>query len=306
LYAHQDSVRQYLKESVPTLVQASGSDTPFALEPEAPTDAPTGLLTNSPDNEEQVDTQRRRAIKLISWNLYNFGKSKDDGEIGYMANVLAPFDLVAIQEVVTGPAGAQAIARLADELNRKGSRWDYAISDPTTGNGSERYAFLWKPSRVQLRGKAWLEQSLEANIDREPYLARFAVRNRVFLVASFHAVPSSKKPQNEIALLSNLSPLYPDDRVLLVGDFNLTQRHTVWDPIKEQGFKPILENQKTSLRMKEREGDWLANEYDNIFYEARELNVRKGGILPFYQDFQDIREARNISDHVPVWIEFIP
>jgi hypothetical protein len=39
---------------------------------------------------------------------------------------------------------AQAVAKLADELNRK-AKWNYIISDPTVGAyKTERYAFIWK------------------------------------------------------------------------------------------------------------------------------------------------------------------
>jgi hypothetical protein len=33
-------------------------------------------------------------------------------------------------KVVAGYGGAQAVARLTNELNRQGSSWDYVISDP--------------------------------------------------------------------------------------------------------------------------------------------------------------------------------
>jgi endonuclease/exonuclease/phosphatase family metal-dependent hydrolase len=69
---------------------------------------------------------------LVSWNLKDFGKSKSDEEINFIANTLKNYDVVAIQEVVAGEGGAQAIARLADALNRKGSMWDYSISNPTS------------------------------------------------------------------------------------------------------------------------------------------------------------------------------
>ncbi len=42
-----------------------------------------------------------------------------------MAAILKNYDVVAIQEVVAGPGGAAAIARLHDALNRTGSKWDY-------------------------------------------------------------------------------------------------------------------------------------------------------------------------------------
>ncbi len=53
---------------------------------------------------------------------------------------------------MAGYGGAQAVARLADELNRKGTKWDYVISDPTSSSAykTERYAFIWKTSKVTI------------------------------------------------------------------------------------------------------------------------------------------------------------
>src|SRR5688572_892465 len=81
-----------------------------------------------------VSLQLSAQVKLVSWNIQNFGKSKSDSSISFIANTVRDFDIVAIVEVVAGPGGAQAVARLADELNRKGSKWDYSVSDPTIGN----------------------------------------------------------------------------------------------------------------------------------------------------------------------------
>jgi endonuclease/exonuclease/phosphatase family metal-dependent hydrolase len=68
----------------------------------------------------------------LSWNIENLGKSKSDQQIAFIATTIQDFDLIAIQEVVAGYGGAQAVTRLAGELNRKGTSWDYVISDPTS------------------------------------------------------------------------------------------------------------------------------------------------------------------------------
>src|SRR5687767_7628360 len=106
-------------------------------------------------------------VKFCSWNIANFGQSKSDSEIVFIAKTLRDFDVVAVVEVVAGNGGAQAIARLSDELNRMGSKWDYVVSNPTTGTPGrvERYAFLWKPSRVKKTGDAWLEQKYQAEME---------------------------------------------------------------------------------------------------------------------------------------------
>src|SRR5690606_1961976 len=89
---------------------------------------------------------KSQVLTLASWNIQDLGQSKNTEEIAFMANVLKDFDMVAIQEVVAKhPAGAQKVAELADELNRRGAKWDYRISDPTKSPSvymSERYAFL--------------------------------------------------------------------------------------------------------------------------------------------------------------------
>ncbi|HXL58676.1 MAG TPA: hypothetical protein VN958_20580 [Chitinophagaceae bacterium] len=59
-------------------------------------------------------------ITICSWNLENFGRSKNDSTINFIANTVNDYDVIAIQEVVAGNGGAQAVARLSDALNRRG------------------------------------------------------------------------------------------------------------------------------------------------------------------------------------------
>ncbi|GIV58060.1 MAG: deoxyribonuclease [Rhodothermaceae bacterium] len=256
---------------------------------------PPGPVTGVPEQDPR--------LHLVTWNLYNFGRSKDDTEMAFIARQLRHADLVAVQEVSTSPPGAQAVARLADELGRTGTAWDYVVSDPTTGDGSERYAFLWKASRVRLIGRPWLEASLADALDREPFLARFehVQTGQRLLVASFHAVPTSKKPEREIRLLDALHTRYTDDHLVLVGDFNLPQDDPAYDGLRRAGYAPALIGQKTSLKMRRTNGEHLASEYDNIFFERAPLRVEEAGVIDFTETFATLREARRISDHLPVY-----
>lgn len=264
-----------------------------------------GPGASAPASTEQTAPDAGPAtVRLASWNLLNLGGSKSDDEIAFMAEQLRAFDVVAVQEVITSPAGAQAVARLDAALDRTGAAWDYVLSEATTGTGSERYAFLWKPARVRLVGRAWLEPALADPLDREPYLARFEAPNgRRMLVASFHAVPTAKRPADEIALLDALHTRYEADDVLLVGDFNLAESHYAFDELKELGYRPALVDQRTSLRMRRKDGRHLANEYDNIFYEAGPLRAARAGAIDFTGAFRTLREARQISDHLPVYMD---
>lgn len=245
-------------------------------------------------------------VNLCSWNLQNFGKSKSDEKIAYIAQVVREFDIITVQEVVAGYGGSQAVARLADELNRLGSKWDYVVSDPTSGTASsrERYAFIWNTSKVKQKGKAWLEENYSLLIDREPYFCRFVVNNKVFTVASFHAVPKSKQPETEIKYFKFLPELYPAEHLIFCGDFNLPQSHTVFNPLKKMGYISALVGQKTSLKQKPVNGNALASEYDNFYFHKLKFNMVAAGIVTFYEDFESLKDARSISDHVPVYMKF--
>lgn len=263
-----------------------------------------GLVMAQPPAEAPAD-----GVRLVTWNLYNFGGSKSDAEVEAMAEVLRSADLVAVQEVNTRPDGAQAVARLARALGRRGAQWDYAVSKPTTGAGSERYAYLWKPSRVRAVGRPWLAQEVKAPIDREPYLARFehGASGRRLLVASFHAVPTAKRPADEVALLDRLHRSYAPDHLVLAGDFNLAEDHPAFDALKAAGYASALQDQRTSLRRARREepGGHLASEYDNVFYERAPLRLLGAGAVDFTGAYATLREARTLSDHLPLYADIV-
>jgi endonuclease/exonuclease/phosphatase family metal-dependent hydrolase len=90
-----------------------------------------------------------------------------------------------------------------------------------------------------------------------------------------------------------------------MGDFNCPQHHSVFNALKSKGFAPILVNQKTSLRQKCIQNDCLASEYDNLFYDKRKIKILQKGIVSFYKSFSSVKEARKISDHVPIWCTII-
>lgn len=244
--------------------------------------------------------------KLLSWNIENLGQSKSVQTIIFIANSIRDYDIIAIQEVVAGHGGAQAVAQLADELNRMGNKWDYTISDPTSSSAykTERYAFIWKTSKLKIIGKPWLEKKYHLEIDREPYLATFQYKNKQFTVVNFHAITKKRQPETEIKYFKFFPDQYPNLNLIFAGDFNCPQSHTVFNPLRKMGFKPIMIGQKTSLKQECNKNSCLASEYDNIFYNVTKVKQTKSGVIPFYNNFNSMKEARKISDHIPIWFEF--
>lgn len=245
--------------------------------------------------------------KMISWNLYNFSSNKSAQAMQQIVQILQDYDLVALQEITTSGAGAQAVADLALRLNETGSKWDYIISDPTTGDGSERYAFLWKTKHISRLGKAFLSNAkgLSNSLDREPYIGKFGIGNHIITVANFHAVPATKQPQKEVVQLPNLHDAYGSIGALIIaGDFNLSEKHLAFTALKSMGYEAVLHNQKTSIKLVNLEGEYLSQEYDNIFYETRDFKLLQSGVVDFVKNESDLSAVRELSDHLPVWAKF--
>jgi endonuclease/exonuclease/phosphatase family metal-dependent hydrolase len=250
-------------------------------------------------------TTLQAQLKILSWNLQDFGKSKSDSTIVYIANVVKTYDVVAVQEVVAGYGGAQAVAKLAAELNGKGTKWSYVLSDPTSSSAykTERYAFLYQTATVKLIGKPWLEQKYGLLIDREPYYATFQYNNKQVTLVNFHAITKSKQPETEIKYFKFLPNQYPTLNLVFLGDFNCPQSHSVFNPLKSMGYKSAFTNQKTSLKTKCKGNDCLASAFDNIWYNATTMHVKNTKVIPFYKDFQNFNQAKHISDHIPISAE---
>jgi deoxyribonuclease-1-like protein len=244
-------------------------------------------------------------VKLLSWNIENLGSSKSKANIELIANTIKNYDIVALQEIVAGDGGAQAVAQLADELNRKGSKWEYVVSDPTSSSGykTERYAFLWKTAKVKKIGDAWLEKKYHLEIDREPFYCTFQYQNKQVTVVNFHAITKSKQPETEIKYFKFLPQQYPKLNLVFAGDFNCPQSHTVFIPLQKLGYKSVFQNQKTSLKKECKNGNCLASEFDNIWYNSNTISVINSKALFFYESFSTLQEAREISDHIPIAVE---
>jgi deoxyribonuclease-1-like protein len=244
-------------------------------------------------------------LKTLSWNVENLGSSKTDSTIVFIANTIKDYDLVALQEIVAGDGGAQAVARLGDELNKKSSKWDYIISDQTSGSAykTERYAFLWKTAVVKLIGSTWLEKKYQMEIDREPYYGTFEYKGKQFTIANFHAITKSKQPETEIKYFKFLPLEYPNLNLIFLGDFNCPQSHTVFNPLRQMGWQNAFENQKTSLKKECKDNNCLASEFDNIWYPTSKVKLSNAKALHFYESFASLKEARDVSDHIPITVE---
>ncbi|WP_416898152.1 MAG: endonuclease/exonuclease/phosphatase family protein [Minwuia sp.] len=123
-----------------------------------------------------ADTDRTRTVRIGTWNIREFGSTKYGGRdsyepLCYMAEIIANFDIVAVQEV------RDDMDEFLELLRILGADWDYLATDVTdggAGNG-ERMVFLYNTGRVSFRNIAG-ELTLP---DGKKVLASFGERVRL-------------------------------------------------------------------------------------------------------------------------------
>jgi deoxyribonuclease-1-like protein len=224
-----------------------------------------------------------------------------------MAELVRDVDIVAIQEVVAGYGGAQAVAKLADFLNRKGAKWDYVISDATNSTKyvTERYAFIWKTKNIKIKNRGALIADLDSLVDREPFFLDFYIKGQKLTVINFHSRPHNKNPESEILAITDYLRINPSQHpIILAGDFNIDEKEAVFEGIKALGYKTAISNQKTTLKRLCENNGYLNYPIDNIFY-SNSIKKSQGVAIDFVRVCDNLETARTLSDHLPVFFKFI-
>ena len=247
----------------------------------------------------------QKPITFISWNIRDFGKTKSSEELESISEIVRYADIVAIQEVVSGFGGAQAVAKLADNLNRKGSKWDYVVSDPTNSTKyvTERYAFLWKTKYLKIKHRGQLISELDSLVDREPFYLDFYIKDRKFTVINFHSRPHNKNPEKEIlAITEYIKCRFLNDAIILAGDFNIDEKETVFKGLKTLGYSAAIKKQ-TTLKLRCERNNYLNYSIDNIFF-SKKIKKIQGSTIDFIGACGNLVNARMLSDHLPVYFKY--
>lgn len=102
-----------------------------------------------------AETDRMRTVRIGTWNIREFGNTKHGGRetyepLYYMAEIIANFDICAVQEV------RDDMREFRELLAILGPDWDYIATDVTdgaAGNG-ERMVFVFNRDRARFRNIA--------------------------------------------------------------------------------------------------------------------------------------------------------
>lgn len=206
-----------------------------------------GLLRLKKGLDAEITPQLSgRNLIIASWNIKQFGelKKRRAEAFFYMAETIARFDLVVIQEVQKDLRDLERLMRLL------GSGWDYVINDSTDGRAgnSESSAFLFNTARVKPTGTVgelvlWKElieahgtvinpetqQRMLDQIQRTPFFMGLRAGWKSFTLLSLHLQPGDGRKdvalrREEVRLLLAALQAKRGERwmknLFLTGDFN--------------------------------------------------------------------------------------
>ena len=182
-------------------------------------------------------------LLIATWNLTNFGLQKrEDEHIEIMAEIIKPFDIVAVQEV------ADNLEHMHTLLEKLDGEYDTKFTD--IGGNSERLGYLYKKSRVgitelaaELAMRGYERKRLTITVgdesgseheerfdgfNRNPYMIGFKKGDFEFTLVNVHlywsnfiwrrleATALAKWAKNRV---KKSHP--PNNDIILIGDFNM-------------------------------------------------------------------------------------
>lgn len=302
------------------------SDQLAPARPGAPDEPPPsgplgGSLANS-DSGSLLDRGQPRSetrLRIATFNIQRFGEKKASMPevMQHIAQIVASFDLVAIQEVQSPQA--MPIARLVDLINRSGGRYDATVSEPIgRSTYREQYAFIWDATRIQMIPQsAYVVRDDQDRMSRPPMVASFeariaAVAGRQPLrltVINVHTDPNQVSPSQTDSEMNVLDDVFLRVRqyeyqtrgiknVLIAGDLNANTAQ-LGELGQIEGMHSVVGTTPTNLAG--------TKTYDHILFDRNVTSEYTGvfGVIDLEQDFGlTPQQAALVSDHRPVWAEF--
>ncbi len=239
-------------------------------------------------------------LLLATWNLRDFDSNKFGHgprlkeSLFYIAEIIAAFDLVAVQEVNEDLSAMRTVMKIL------GSNWDYITTDRTEGRSGnqERMAFLYDKRKVsfqKIAGEIVLPPSSRRDIDqfaRTPFVVAFDSGWFRFMICTVHiyyGASSGAKLErrvDEIDELARFLAKRADDEsanYIVLGDFNIVSpEHRTMTALTRHGFVVPEALAKLPTNMK------LDKHYDQIGFRSRDGQVEFGGHAGVFNLYESV------------------
>jgi endonuclease/exonuclease/phosphatase family metal-dependent hydrolase len=253
-----------------------------------------------------------------------------------ICEIISRFDVIAIQEVMGD------LRALRDMMDFFGSDWSFLMTDVTLGAAghNERMAFVFDNTRVKPSGLAcelvvppeWLseiaEDALHTQFARTPYAVSFRCEDTTFILVALH-VKYGEISADRVTELKGIARWMSDwanrsnkwhHNLIALGDFNIDRRgDLLWQAFTSTGLTvPDDLNRVQRSIFADPHHPALDKYYDQIAWFQRgsgsialSMNYNQSGGFDFLPHvYNNTHLSKNsisyrISDHYPLWVEFL-
>jgi hypothetical protein len=252
---------------------------------------------------------KKKTIRIATANLGPLDQAKlaRPNVVGRLAQIIRQFDLVAIQDI---QARDQAVlVQLVEQVNAQGRHYGYAVPPAVGRDPVQQYsAFVFDGDAVQVdRATVTSVDNRSGHFRHPPLVAAFQSRGPVpqdaftFTLINVHTPPD--RAEAELDLLAAVYRAVRDDGrneddVILLGDLGADEEH-LGQLGQVANLTPALAGVPTTTRGTRRA--------DNLLFDRRATTeyTRRSGVVDLMREFNvQLREAVEISDHLPAWAEF--
>lgn len=225
-----------------------------------------------------------------------------------IVDIIRQFDIVAIQEIRA--SDRSFMKRFMEEINARGGEQYECLVGGREGRSKsrEQYAFVFSSQTIETDRKAAYQVYDETRtMERPPFVGWFRTKRAppdeafTFNLVNVHVDPNNTAREADL-LAEAFRHVREDGRneddVILLGDFNLDDKHLGRIADIPNMFA-VIENRATNTR-----GN---RQYDNILFDRMWTSeyLGEGGVFDFMKRF-NLSEvsALKISDHLPVYARF--
>ncbi len=294
--------------------------------------------------ENEIPEKKDDNLLIATWNIRCFGnltgkwksETKDSPQrdlhsLLCIIQIIKQFDIIAVQEVKDN------IKCLRETMNYLGDNWSFLMTDVTKGDpgNSERLAFIFNNQRVKLSGLACEivvpDEQLKKNIGihaldrqfaRTPYAVGFKRGEKTFVLLTLHVLYGINYHARIPELKTIAKWMYDwakqlnrwGQSLITLGDFNIEREG-------DEAYEAFVSNNlfiPEDIRSLPSTIFKKVKHYDQIGWFKNtnsksqiNLEYKTGGIFDFRNKVLIARKlslsrlSYRISDHFPLWVEFV-
>lgn len=263
-----------------------------------------------PDTEEVEVVAPPSTIKIASFNIQIFGKSKSNKPevMDTLATIIRNYDIVSVQEIKD--VSGETPVKFLSKINETDSSYAMVLSprsgvQPDNKNYQEQYAYYYNFNTItSLDSGRLYDDSTDDDFRREPFLAQFKAKEGdfSFVLSSIHTRPN--EAVEEIDALHDVviwakTQYQNEEDIITLGDFNASCNYASTAQLDELELRT-----DAYFWIVPDDADTNVSTSTDCAYDRIVITNSTLANYALQWGIDRSFSSKSVSDHYPVWAEF--